>query len=69
MIRHQYGISALAPQTSFHRESSGEVIKCRLLSQATIQEASYVFVFTAFECYIKMSHLDIIVYRTDLLVD
>ena len=45
------------------------VMKCRLLSQATIQEASCVFVFTAFECYIKMSHLDIIVYRTDLLVD
>ena len=27
------------------------------------------FVFTAFECYIKISYLDIIVYRTDLLVD
>ena len=69
MIRHQYGISALAPQTSFRGETSGGVMKCRLLSQATIQEASYVFVFTAFECYIKISYLDIIVYRTDLLVD
>lgn len=44
-------------------------MECRLLSQATIQEASCVFVFTALECYIKISHLHIIVYRTDLLVD
>ena len=34
-----------------------------------MQEASCVFVFAALECYIKISHLDIIVYRTDLLVD
>ena len=44
-------------------------MECRLLSQATIQEASSVFVFTALECYIKISHMDITVYRTDLLVD
>ena len=55
MIRLQYGISALAPQTSFRGESSGGVMKSWLLSRATIQEASCFF-----ECYIKMSYLDIL---------
>ena len=55
MIRHQYGISALAPQTSFREETSGGVMKCRLLSRATIREASCFI-----ECYIKMSYLDIL---------
>ena len=30
---HQYGISALVSQTSFDRETSGSVAKCRLFSQ------------------------------------
>ena len=30
--RHQYGISALVPQTSFPRETGGCVAKCRLFS-------------------------------------
>ena len=32
VTRHQYGISALVPQTSFRRETSGDVAKCRLFS-------------------------------------
>jgi len=32
VTRHQYGISALVSQTSFRRETSGGVAKCRLLS-------------------------------------
>ena len=35
VTRHQYGISALVSQTSFHGETSGGVAKCRLFSQAT----------------------------------
>ena len=34
MTRHQYGISALVSQTSFRGETSGDVTKCRLFSQA-----------------------------------
>ena len=34
MTRHQYGISALVSQTSFGGETSGNVVKCRLFSQA-----------------------------------
>ena len=36
VTRHQYGISALVSQTSFRRETSGGVSKCRLFSQATL---------------------------------
>ena len=35
VTRHQYGISALISQTSFRGETSGGVVKCRLLSQAS----------------------------------
>ena len=35
VTRHQYGIFALVSQTSFGRETSGSVAKCRLFSQAT----------------------------------
>ena len=31
---YQYGISTLIPETSFHREASGGVAKCRLFTQA-----------------------------------
>ena len=34
MARHQYEISVLVSQTSFHGETSGGVAKCRLFSQA-----------------------------------
>ena len=38
VTRQQYGISALVFQTSFRGETSGDVAKCRLFSQAkTIQ--------------------------------
>ena len=32
--RHQYGISALVSQTSFRGETSDNIVKCRLFSQA-----------------------------------
>ena len=35
VTRHQYGISALVFPTSFGRETSASVAKCRLFSQAT----------------------------------
>ena len=35
VMRHQYGISALVPQTSFGGETSGSVAKCWLFSQAS----------------------------------
>ena len=34
MMHHQYGVSALASQTSFRRETVGGAAKCRLFSQA-----------------------------------
>lgn len=34
-IDHQYGISALIPRVSFAGETSGDIIKCQLFSQAT----------------------------------
>ena len=34
MTHHQYGISVLVSQMSFHRETSGWVVKSRLFSQA-----------------------------------
>ena len=34
--RHQFGMSALLPQTSFREETSGDVKKCRFFSQAII---------------------------------
>ena len=39
MTRHQYGISAFAPQKPFHRETSDSIVKCQLFFQAT---GSYV---------------------------
>ena len=35
VTRHQYGISAIGPKTSFRRETSSDVMKCRLFSQDT----------------------------------
>ena len=35
MTRHHYGISALVSPTSFREETSGDVAKFRLFSQAT----------------------------------
>ena len=37
VTRHQYGISALIPQTTFSGETSGGVVKCRLFFQAKHQ--------------------------------
>ena len=42
MTRHQYGISALYPQTSFGGENSGSVEKSRLFAQASIIQDSVV---------------------------
>ena len=35
VTRHQYGISAIGPKMSFRRETSSDVMKCRLFSQDT----------------------------------
>ena len=37
VTRHQYEISALAPQTSFCGETIGGIMRCQLFSQATNQ--------------------------------
>ena len=37
VTHHQSGISALVSQTSYHRETSGDVAKCWLFSQASTQ--------------------------------
>ena len=49
VTRHQYGISALVSQASFRVETSGDVVKCRLFSQATALDA------TAFNDFPKWS--------------
>ena len=38
VTRHQYGISALPSQTSFGKETSGSITKCRLFSRAKIKQ-------------------------------
>ena len=43
VTRHQYRISALVSQTSFGGETSGDVAKCRLFSQAMIAIAHICF--------------------------
>ena len=43
VTRHQYGISALVSQTSFHGETIGGLAKCRLFSQAIKHQATIVF--------------------------
>ena len=42
MMHHQYGISALYPQTSFRGENSGGVEKSQLFAQASIIQDSVV---------------------------
>ena len=39
VTHHQYEISALAAQTSFHGETIGGIMKCQQFSQATNQTA------------------------------
>ena len=41
VTRHQYGISALVPQTSFGGVTSGSVAKFRLFSQATGRKSKF----------------------------
>ena len=52
VARHQYGISVLVSQTSFGWETSGDVAKCPLFSQAPIslvfQSLTY---FSSVYCY------------------
>ena len=42
VTHHQYGISALVSQTSFHRETVGGIVKCHLFSQATVMAENLV---------------------------
>ena len=46
--RHQYGISALVSQTSFGRETSGSVVKCRMFSKAKVGQTGKVLGQTYF---------------------
>ena len=41
LTRHQYGISVLLSQTSFRGETSGEVAKCQLFTQASYAQSQY----------------------------
>ena len=53
VTRHQYGISVLVSQTSFGRETSCSVTKCRLFSQAIVSVAILLFIIGkshAFSC-------------------
>ena len=43
MTRHQYGISALVPQTSFRGETSDGLAKCSLFSHANNYFISFFF--------------------------
>ena len=43
VIRHQYVISTLGVQTSFHKETSGGVTKCQPFSQAIFSFVLYIF--------------------------
>ena len=36
VMHHQYGVSALISQMSFHRETSGGIAKCQLFPQACL---------------------------------
>ena len=42
VTHHQYGISALVSQTSFHGETVGGIVKCHLFSQATVMAENLV---------------------------
>ena len=42
VTHHQYGISALVSQTSFHGETVGGIMKCHLFSQATVMAENLV---------------------------
>ena len=48
MTHHQYGISALVSQASFHEESVGGVVKCHLFSQATVMAENLVILLWPF---------------------
>ena len=41
VTRHQYGISALVPQTSFRGKPVVGVVKCRLFSQVKVTRPSF----------------------------
>ena len=44
VTHHQYGISVLISQTSFGRETSCSVAKCRLFPQAIVSVAILLFI-------------------------
>ena len=48
VMHHQYRISVLVSQTSFGRETSGSVAKCRLFSQAK-EVLLVLFSFVSYE--------------------
>ena len=48
VVTHQYGISVLVSQTSFHGETVGGVAKCHLFSQATVMAENLVILLWPF---------------------
>ena len=48
VTRHEYGIYALVPQSSFFVQTSGGVEKCRALPQAKICQSRFLCSYTTF---------------------
>ena len=49
VARHQYGISVLVSQTSFHGETCGGVAECRLFCQAKSLKKPLLLAFSHLE--------------------
>ena len=50
---HEYGISALVSQTSFHGETVGGGLKCRLFSRADITVKNVLSIVSSIESVFK----------------
>ena len=57
VTRHQYGISAIGPKMSFRRETSSDVMKCRLFSQDTQVNNLKQNGACAYDCAIHMAQI------------
>ena len=51
--RHQYGICVLHTKTSFCEGSSGDLVKCRLFSQASAEATEVFFAFSELKIFTK----------------
>ena len=62
VTRNQYGISAFVSQTSFGRETSGSVTKCRLFSQASLAPTIWWTLILSFQHDLPSNLLPLIVF-------